>query len=110
MSARYSSRRATADRVKAGQIVREVRRKALVDKYATDSESRARLEAMPYGQIVALLNSGDLDRPKLHAADERLHDRLVRLDQAYGTDPSSPLHHDNRPCSCNGYAMPRHNR
>jgi hypothetical protein len=29
----------------------------------------------------------------------QLHDRLIRLDQQYRTDPLSPLHHDNR-CPC----------
>lgn len=44
--------------------------------------------------------------PRLHIPTEFMLQcgELRRLDRAYGTDPDSPLHHDNRECPVHGRA------
>lgn len=33
-------------------------------------------------------------------ADLLSHEALIALDKKFGTDPNSPLHHNNRECAC----------
>lgn len=69
---------------------------------AASLEKRGLLTLTPYGDNTGWAVAVAEKKPivKGHPASPVSHEALIALDKKFGTDPNSPLHHNNRECAC----------